>query len=124
MGKINGRLTAELQGMFGNRVSFYPLERKLYGHDTAAMPGLIKPLVGKGIPEAVVQPQTEAELVALVRWAVRTVSVDPTRKASTGYGGVIPVRGGIVDDFYYMMAVKHTMRKNQTPSWSWVGWEC
>ena len=67
MGKINNKLHTELQQMFGSRVSFRKLERKLYGHDIAAVPGLIKPLIGKTIPDAVVQPQTEEELVELVR---------------------------------------------------------
>ena len=108
MGKINGKLRTELRQRFGNRVSFRKLERKLYGHDIAAIPGLIKPLIGKTIPDAVVQPETEKELVELVRWAVRNgIPLTPRGKASSGYGGVIPVKGGVVVDFYRLQAVKH-----------------
>ena len=46
----------ELQKMFDDRVSFSKTERKLYGHDIAAVPVLIKPFMGSAIPEAVVQP--------------------------------------------------------------------
>ena len=45
-----------LRRTFGKRVSLYQLERKLYGHDIAAMPRLIKPLIGSTTPDAVVQP--------------------------------------------------------------------
>ena len=69
MGKIKAKERAYLAQSFGNRVSFRKTERKLYGHDIAAMPGLIRPLVGSTVPEAVVQPETEQELVELVRRA-------------------------------------------------------
>lgn len=58
-----------LEEKFGSRVSFHKTERKLYGHDIAALPSLIRPLVGNTTPDAVVQPETEKELVELVRWA-------------------------------------------------------
>ena len=50
-----------LETTFGNRVSFDRVERKLYGHDIAVFPSLFKPLIGKTIPDAVVQPENEAE---------------------------------------------------------------
>lgn len=107
MGRINNELRTDLERKFGNRVSFHKLERKLYGHDIAAVPGLIKPVIGKTIPEAVVQPQTEDELVELVRWATQHgIPITPRGKASSGYGGVMPVKGGIVVDFYRMQAIK------------------
>jgi Fe-S oxidoreductase/FAD/FMN-containing dehydrogenase len=103
MGKINSKQQADLEGKFGSRVCFRKTERKLYGHDIAAMPGLLKPLVGDTTPEAVVQPQTEQELVELVRWASENhVPLTPRGKASSGYGGVLPVKNGVVVDFYHM----------------------
>jgi hypothetical protein len=56
MSKTMAARWQELQTKFGDRVNFRKSERKLYGHDVAALPGLIKPLVGNSIPEAVVQP--------------------------------------------------------------------
>jgi Fe-S oxidoreductase/FAD/FMN-containing dehydrogenase len=107
MGISSKELRSDLQKMFDNRVSFRRLERKLYGHDIAAMPGLVKPFVGNTVPDAVVQPQTEAELIELVRWAGRNgVALTPRGSASSGYGGVIPVKGGVVVDFYRMHAIK------------------
>ncbi|MFC2002067.1 FAD-binding and (Fe-S)-binding domain-containing protein [Chloroflexota bacterium] len=108
MGKINGKQQSYLQQRFSNRVSFNKTERKLYGHDIAAIPGLIKPFIGKTVPEAVVQPQTEAELVELVRWAAENnLPLTPRGKASSGYGGVLPVKGGVVVDFYRMKKILH-----------------
>lgn len=91
---------------FGSRVSFNRTERKLYGHDIAAMPSLFKPLIGNTTPEAVVQPETEAEIVELVRWAVaNNIPLTPRAKASSGYGGAIPVKQGVVVDFYRMKRI-------------------
>jgi Fe-S oxidoreductase/FAD/FMN-containing dehydrogenase len=90
-----------LSQKFGARVNFRPGERKLYGHDVAALPALIKPLVGNALPDGVVQPESEAELIDLVNWAVRNrVALTPRGKATTGYGGVLPLKHGIVVDFY------------------------
>ena len=108
MSKINNKLHAHLQNIFGNRVTFRKLERKLYGHDIAAVPGLIKVLIGNSVPEAVVQPETEAELVQLVKWASQhSIPLTPRGKATSGYGGVLPVKGGVVIDFYRMRAIKN-----------------
>ena len=103
MGKISADQRTYLENNYGNRVSFRRTERKLYGHDIAAMPGLIKPLIGDTTPDAVVQPNTEEELIELIRWAVKqNVPLTPRGKASSGYGGVLPVKKGVVVDFYHM----------------------
>jgi Fe-S oxidoreductase/FAD/FMN-containing dehydrogenase len=97
---------AYLEGKFGGRVSFRETERKLYGHDIAEIPGLIKPLIGNTTPDAVVQPQSEEELAELATWAMdNNVPLTPRGKATSGYGGAIPVKKGIVVDFYRMNKV-------------------
>jgi hypothetical protein len=58
---------------FGPRANFDPTERMFYGHDIAAVPGLIKPLLGGTTPDAVVQPVSEEEVAA----AAETVTVEP-----------------------------------------------
>ncbi|MHB8084892.1 MAG: FAD-binding oxidoreductase, partial [Dehalococcoidia bacterium] len=106
MSKINSKQRVYLQGQFGNRVNFNKTERILYGHDIAAMPDIIKPFIGNTVPEAVVQPVSEDELVDLVRWAARNrIPLTPRGKASSGYGGAIPLKKGIVVDFYRMNRV-------------------
>ena len=69
MARIRSKQKTFLEDTFGDRANFSLLERKMYSHDIAAMPSLFKPLVGKTVPEAVVQPESEEELVALMRWA-------------------------------------------------------
>jgi Fe-S oxidoreductase/FAD/FMN-containing dehydrogenase len=91
---------------FGNRASLDKTERMLYGHDIAAIPNLVKPLVGDTLPDAVVQPADEAELASFVAWAyTEGIPLTPRGKGSSGYGGVIPVKQGIVVDFYRMKDV-------------------
>ncbi len=75
------------------RINFDRVERKLYSHDIAAMPGMVKPLLGPVMSDAVAQPQTEAELIQLVQWANQhQVPLTPRGKASSGYGGVLPIK--------------------------------
>jgi FAD/FMN-containing dehydrogenase/ferredoxin len=89
-----------------SRVTFDRVERKLYGHDIAAMPSLVKPLIGETIPEAVVQPKNEAEVIAIARWATKNhVPLTPRGKATSGYGGAVPIKKGVVVDFYFMKAI-------------------
>jgi Fe-S oxidoreductase/FAD/FMN-containing dehydrogenase len=106
MGRLNNKQRDFLKEMFGPRVTFNEVERKLYGHDIAAMPGLFKPIIGDTTPEAVVQPENEEELVELVKWAAENrVPLTPRAKASSGYGGAIPVENGVVVDFYRVKRV-------------------
>lgn len=115
MAMLNTKHRFWLTEKFGSRVTFRRTERKLYGHDIAAMPSLFKPLVGDTTPEAVVQPQTEQEVVDLVRWAsANHIPLTPRGKASSGYGGVVPVKQGIVVDFYRLKKVVSIDRKAQT----------
>jgi len=95
-----------LANKFGGRANFDPHERLLYGHDIAAMPSLFRAVIGRAVPDAVVQPESESELVELVRWAAeRKIPLVPRGKGSSGYGGIIPTRKGIVVDFYRMKDV-------------------
>jgi Fe-S oxidoreductase/FAD/FMN-containing dehydrogenase len=95
-----------LAELFGERVSFDKTERKLYGHDIAAMPSMVKPVIGNTTPDAVVQPRTAEQLARLMAWANdRGIALTPRGKATSGYGGVIPVKNGIVVDFYFMKDV-------------------
>jgi len=86
---------------FGNLVNFDATERILYSHDVAAIPSLIEPLIGKTVPDAIVQPQNEEELTELIQWARgNNIALTARAKASSGYGGVLPVNQGIVVDFF------------------------
>ncbi len=104
-----------LEKTFGSRVNFERVERKLYGHDIAAMPSLFKPLIGDTIPDAVVQPESEAELVELVKWARQNnIPLTPRGFASSGYGGAVPVKQGLVVDFYRLNHIISVDEQAQT----------
>ena len=106
MARLSTQHRDTLTSLFGDRVTFERIERKMYSHDIAAMPKLVKPLVGNTVPDAVVQPEGEDQLVELVRWAAQNrLPLTPRGKASSGYGGVVPVKQGIVVDFYWMKDV-------------------
>ena len=106
MSSLDKQQQQYLSHTFGDRVKFDNTERKLYGHDIAAMPSIVGRFVGKTIPDAVVQPETEEQLVSLVRWAAEEkVPLTPRGKASSGYGGVLPIKQGVVVDFYRMNKV-------------------
>jgi Fe-S oxidoreductase/FAD/FMN-containing dehydrogenase len=106
---------AYLTEKFGNRVNFDKMERKLYSHDVGAIPSLIKPLIGDTLPDALVQPQSEEELVDLVVWAnENNIALTPRAKASSGYGGVLPIKKGIVVDFFRLNHVVAIDKNAQT----------
>ncbi len=103
MSKISKANRDYLEQTLGSRVSFNATERMLYGHDIAALPSMIAPLVGNTIPDAVAQPTSEKELQELVKWAAeQSIPLTPRGKATTGYGGVLPIKQGLVVDFYRM----------------------
>lgn len=115
MAKLDDAHRSYLNNHYGSRVSFDRVERKLYGHDIAVFPSLFRPLIGKTIPDAVVQPESEQELVDLVKWARdEGVALTPRGKASSGYGGVLPLKRGVVVDFYRMNRVITIDRANLT----------
>ncbi len=91
---------------FGNRASLEENERLLYSHDVAAIPGLVKPLLGSTVPDAIVQPESEQELCQIMAWANdQGIPVTPRGKATSGYGGAVPIHNGLVIDFYRMNKV-------------------
>src|SRR4030042_2071479 len=106
MSRLSKKDRKWLEEKFGSRANFSPTERLLYGHDISAVPGLFKPVVGRTVPDAVVQPENEQELAVLLRWAAaRTLPLVPRGTGSSGDGGIIPIRKGIVVDFYRMKDV-------------------
>jgi FAD/FMN-containing dehydrogenase len=106
---------AYLKEIFDNRVNFDETECVLYSHDIAAIPSLIAPLIGRTVPDAIVQPQNEEELIELVHWAVQNnIALTPRAKASSGYGGVLPVKQGIVVDFFRLNQVLSIDKQAQT----------
>lgn len=124
MGRLQREDKKWLEEKFGSRVNFSLDERILYGHDIASMPSLFERLVGDTTPQAVVQPESEEELVSLVQWASeKKIPLVPRGKGTSGYGGVIPIKGGIVVDFYRMRRIISLDKEKQIvtvePGISW-----
>ena len=65
--ELSNTLKGSLKGIFDHRVTFDPLDRRLYSHDIGVFPKLVRPLVGNTMPAAVAQPHSEDELLELVR---------------------------------------------------------
>ena len=106
MRSLSPQLQQQLQGMFGPRVAFDQLERMFYSHDVGSLPSLVRPLVGNTLPAAVVQPLNEEQVVQLVTLArTHGLPLVPRGKSTSGYGGVVPAKGGLVVDFAWMNQV-------------------
>lgn len=100
---------------WGNRVSFDELERKIYAHDMGVIPAMVKPLVGNPIPDGIVQPVSEEELIDLVNLANKhDIKLTPRGKGTSGYGGVLPVDGGLVIEFNRMKKIIQIDVQNRT----------
>jgi len=74
MSQINLKTRETLLNQMGKRVSFDEIERKIYAHDMGVMPSMVKPLIGNPVPDGIVQPVSEAEMVDLVRLAMPKIS--------------------------------------------------
>ncbi|MEQ8201839.1 MAG: FAD-binding oxidoreductase, partial [Syntrophomonadaceae bacterium] len=106
MPKIKDDIRKRLVESWGARVSFDELERKIYARDMGVMPSLVQPLVGNPVPDAIVQPESEQELINLVNLARQEkIKLTPRAKATSGYGGVLPVEGGLVVEFNRMKRI-------------------
>ncbi len=109
------KMKAWLEENFADRVRLDKTERLMYSHDIASIPKLVKLPLGSTIPDAVVQPETEEELVNLVKWARHhRVPLTPRGKATSGYGGVIPIKKGIVIDFHRIKKLISMDKENLT----------
>ena len=95
----------ELLNIFSERIAFHDTERMLYSSDVSNLPAFVKRQI-KANPDAVVQPESQNELIALVDLAGRYgTPLVPRGSGTAGYGGAVPCRGGIVVDFHRMCRI-------------------
>ncbi len=112
---MNNRTKQDLLNMFADRVRFDKTERVIYSHDVGAIPKIVKPVIGNTTPDAVVQPENELELISLVQWASgEKIPLTPRGKATSGYGGAVPVKKGIVVDFHRMKNIISIDEENRS----------
>ncbi len=83
-------------------MAFHKMERLLYSTDIGFLPALARATINT-MPDAVVQPLNPGEIADLISLAGKyKTPLVPRGAATSGYGGVLPVRGGIVVDFTRM----------------------
>ncbi len=93
---------SELEERFGERMSSDPVERYIYSRDMGEFPTIVGKIVG-GLAQAVVQVENADELTWIAGFARRRgLPLTPRAAATSGYGGAIPVLGGIVVDLTRM----------------------
>jgi Fe-S oxidoreductase/FAD/FMN-containing dehydrogenase len=103
----------ELSSMFGKGVNFSKKERHFYTHDVGALPPLVKKMLGNTKPAAIVKVLNEEDAVRLVNFARRhSIPLVPRAGASSGYGGVIPTKGGIIADVTPMRKIISIDKEN------------
>jgi len=115
MAKLSKCASAELERIFGDRVSYDRVERKLHSADIGALPKLVKPFVPAGIAGAVVRPRTEEDVVAVVRLAAtHGLRIVPRAWGTSGYGGALPHTDAVVIDVSGMRSVIEIDRSAKT----------
>ncbi|WP_214044241.1 FAD-binding and (Fe-S)-binding domain-containing protein [Methanomethylovorans sp.] len=97
--ELNEQQKADLSLIFGEDVNFKKKERRFYTHDVGSLPPVVKMFLGNTQPAAIVKIRDEEQIVKLMEFARKyEIAVVPRAGASSGYGGVIPTKGGIIAD--------------------------
>ncbi len=93
----DGQVDLEVEGLRGLRVLDSQIEREIYGKDQAEVPEELRRLFIRGPPQLDVQPRSEVEMAAVLRYAYsRGLPIVPRGAASSPYGGAVPAREGII----------------------------
>jgi Fe-S oxidoreductase/FAD/FMN-containing dehydrogenase len=111
---ISNKIKEELSDIFKERVNFKHYERELYSSDLGVMPSMIKGRI-KSVPFAVVLPKDPMELIKLVKLAKsHNLPLVARGIGTSGYGGSVPVKGGISVVFSKMNEVLDIDEKGMT----------
>jgi Fe-S oxidoreductase/FAD/FMN-containing dehydrogenase len=99
---LSDKARQDLLRTLGHRIAFHTNERLLYDTDVGVLPGIAAKQI-QSTPDVVVQPENLDDLTALLNVATEHGSpLTPRGSGTAGYGGAVPVRGGIVIDFHRM----------------------
>jgi FAD/FMN-containing dehydrogenase len=86
----------------------------LYSHDIAALPGIVNDVLNSHA-EAVAQPTTTEVVSNLLKYCKQNhIPVVPRGHGTSGYGGALPTRGGLVLEMTRMNEIYHINRENMT----------
>ncbi|HEY3365966.1 MAG TPA: FAD-binding and (Fe-S)-binding domain-containing protein [Symbiobacteriaceae bacterium] len=114
MPALTPEIKAALTALFGDRARFNKVERIVYSHDMGALPDSIRKAIAP-VPDAVVQPVSDEEVVALLKLAeAHALPLVPRGAASSAYGGAVPAASGVVVDFTRMNRILRVDRDHQT----------
>lgn len=103
----NDFLNALINKLGEEHVSVDPLEKLVYAHDLAALPKSVK-LLFDTTPDAIVRPKSAEHVAEVIRLANEyKIPVIPRGGATWGFGGTVPVRGGIVLDLTGLNRIVH-----------------
>ncbi len=87
---------------------------KLYSHDIAALPGIVNDVLNPNA-EAVAQPSTTEVVSNLLTYCKQEhIPVVPRGHGTSGYGGALPTRGGLVLEMTRLNQIHHIDRENMT----------
>ena len=104
----------ELKNAFGEAVSFDPQILRSYDHDLGEMPRMLMRMV-RHKPSAVVVSRSAEDVSTALRVAGKYgVPVTPRAQATSGYGGSIPSRGGLMLDLSNFNRILHIDAEKQT----------
>ena len=115
MHRLDSTQRSHLRSRFGHRVTFRRGERRLCGHDSVTATPPSRPAIGETVPDAVVYPQSEAELLGLACWASRErIALTPRGCGTSRSGGAVPLRRGLAVDFHRLNRVIDLDRRSRT----------
>ncbi len=99
-GALRERLSA------GARVIEGYFERRIYSRDVARVPQYLEKSLHRTTPLLVVQPGTEGDILATLRFSSEhRLPVYPRGTASSAFGGAVPTMNGVVIDFSPMARI-------------------
>lgn len=111
--ELNELQKKELASIFGEGVNFKRKERHFYTHDVGSLPPVVKTFLGNTQPAAIVKIRDEEQAVKLMEFALKyEIAIVPRAGASSGYGGVIPTKGGIIADVTPMRKIISIDKEN------------
>ncbi|MFW9908741.1 MAG: FAD-binding oxidoreductase [Candidatus Thorarchaeota archaeon] len=86
----------------------------LYSHDIAALPGIVNDVINPNA-EAVAQPTTTDVVSNLLKYCKQhNLPIVPRGHGTSGYGGALPARGGIVVEMTRLNEVHHIDKSSMT----------
>ncbi|HEY94431.1 MAG TPA: FAD-binding protein [Dehalococcoidia bacterium] len=90
-------------------------EREMYSHDIGDIPHVMMKMLFRNMPDFVVQPKSFEEIQSILTFTHENKKPVTTRgAASWGFGGVIPVKGGIVIDMSPFRKISRVDVANKT----------